>query len=149
MAEDSQAEVSQARGSLADQGEIVGKPTMLAKFDGMLSAEQILDSLKQIGYPLDDVSVLFRIEGSDQVIDLTTGHVASGQALTDEEVNAHKAQKGQTLVLLHPTSEQAPAVRKALAEVGHPDVHPDIEYAGETRAHGRLGGVDRHDEHTS
>ena len=82
------------------------------------------------------------------MVDLTTGHVAAGQSLTDEELNAQKAQRGQTLVLLHPNSQQAPDVRRALQEIGHPDNHPEIEYAGETRAHGRLGGVDRHDEHT-
>jgi hypothetical protein len=137
---------AEARPAEAPQGEIVGKPTMLATFDGMLNVEQVLDCLKRVGYPLEDVSVLFRVEGSDQVVDLTTGHVAAGQSLTDEELNARKSQKGQTLVLLHPTGEQAPAVRKALAEIGHPNVHPDIEYAGETRAHGRPGGIDRHDE---
>jgi len=143
------AEGGQTEGRPAEQGEIVGKPTMLAKFEGMLKVEQVLDCLRRIEYPLEDVSVLFRIEGSDQVVDLTTGHVAAGQSLTDEELNAQKAQRGQTLVLLHPNSQQAPGVRQALAEIGHPDTHPEIEYAGETRAHGRPGGVDRHDEHTS
>jgi hypothetical protein len=144
MVEDGQTE-----GKPAEQGEIVGKPTMLAKFDRMLNVEQVLDCLRRVEYPLEDVSVLFRIEGSDQVVDLTTGHVAAGQSLTDEELNAQKSQRGQTLVLLHPTGEQAPSVRKALLEIGHPDFHPEIEYAGETRAHGRPGGVDRHDEHVS
>ena len=134
---------------LAAQGEIVGRPTMLAKFGGRLDPQQVLGCLERVGYPLEDVSVLYQVEGSDQVVDLTTGHVASGQSLTDEELSAQKSQRGQTLVLLHPTGEQAPAVRQALAELGHPNSHPEIEYAGETRAHGRLGGVDRHDEHTN
>src|SRR5207244_1604711 len=130
----------------AEQGEIVGRPTMLVKYEGRLNAEQILNTLKQINYPLEDVSVLFRVEGGDQVVDLITGHVAAGQSLTDAA--AHKKaenQNGQTVVLLHPTPAQAAAVRKALVEVGA----ADIEYAGETRAHGRPGGIDRHDEHVT
>ncbi|MFL5735119.1 MAG: hypothetical protein ACJ78Q_18340 [Chloroflexia bacterium] len=135
--------------AVAAQGEIIGKPTMLVKYDGMLDAETVLSCLKRVNYPLEDVSILFRVEGSDQVMDLTTGHMAAGQSLTDEELSARKSQSGQTLVLLHPTAEQAPAVRQALTEIGHPNLHPEIEYAGETRAHGRPGGVDRHDEHVS
>ena len=111
-------------------------------------AEKVLSCLRQVEYPLDDVSVLFRFAGTDQVMDLTTGHMAAGEALTDEELSARKSQGGQTLVLLHPTAAQAQAVRQALTEIGHPNFHPEIEYAGETRAHGRPGGVDRHDEHT-
>ncbi len=126
----------------APEFEIIGKPTLLAKFEGRLDAEQILDSFKQIGYPLDDVSVLFRIEGSDEVIDLTTGQLAAGQAITQEELKPKQLIRGQTAVLLHPTPEQLEAVRQALAQFGT----PDIEYAGETHAFGRPGGVDRKDD---
>src|SRR5438094_9401440 len=96
-------EGGQTAGKPAEQGEIVGKPTMLAKFEGLLSVEQVLDCLRRVEYPLEDVSVLFRIEGSDQVVDLTTGHVAAGQSLTDGELNAQKSERGQTLVLLAPS----------------------------------------------
>lgn len=126
----------------APQGEIVGRPTMLAKFQGRLDAEPILESLKRIGYPLEDVSVLFRIEGGEQVVDLVAGRVAAGQSLTDEELNARKLAKGQTVVLMHPTTEQFPAVKQALSEIGT----AELEYVGETHAFGRSGGVERHDE---
>ena len=126
----------------APEFEIVGKPTMLAKYEGRLEAQQILDSLGRIGYPLDDVSVLFRVQGSDQVIDLRTGHAAAGQAITDEELKPKQLTQGQTAVLLHPDPAQADAVRQALAAVGV----PEIEYSGETHAFGRPGGVDRIDE---
>ena len=126
----------------AAQGEIVGRPTMLAKFEGHLDPGPILDSLKRIGYPLEDVSVLFRVLGGDQVYDLVAGHVAAGQSLTDEELNARKLAKGQTVVLMHPTTAQFPAVKQALSEIGT----ADIEYVGETHAHGRVGGVERSDE---
>ena len=48
----------------------------------------------------------------------------------------------QTAVLLHPNPEQLEAVRQTLSEIGT----PDIEYAGETHAFGRPGGVDRKDD---
>jgi hypothetical protein len=126
----------------AGEGKIVGRPTMLAKFEGRLDHEQVLRSLERTGYPLEDVSVLFRPEGSDQVVDLTTGHVAAGQSLTDEEIERRKLEKGQTVVLLHPTTEQVQSVNAALAEIGT----PEIEYSGETHAHGQPGGVVREDE---
>jgi hypothetical protein len=126
----------------APEYEIVGKPTMLAKFEGRLDAERILDSLRRIGYPLEDVSVLFRVEGSDEVLDLTTGQPAAGQAITEEELKPKQLTRGQTAVLLHPNPEQLEAVQQALSEIGT----PDIEYAGETHAFGRSGGVDREDE---
>src|SRR5436309_1153063 len=126
----------------APEFEIVGRPTLLARYEGRLDAEQILDSLRRVGYPVDDVSVLFRVEGKDEVLDLRTGHPAAGQAITDEELKPKQLTRGQTAVLLHPDPAQVEAVRQALAEVGT----PDIEYAGETHAFGRPGGVDRIDE---
>lgn len=126
----------------APEFEIIGKPTMLAKFEGRLDAEQILDSFRRIGYPLDDVSVLFRVAGSDQVIDLTTGQPAAGQSITEKELKPKQLMNGQTDVLLHPTPEQLDAVRQALSEIGT----PEIEYAGETHAFGRPGGIDRKDD---
>jgi len=126
----------------ADEGEIVGRPTLLAKFAGRVEAERILGTLRQIGYPAEDVSVFFRVEGSDQVVDQFTGHVAAGQALTDEELARRKEEKGHTVVLMHPEPDLVPAVKGALAQVGE----VEIEYSGETHAFGRLGGVDRIDE---
>jgi hypothetical protein len=126
----------------ADEGEIVGRPTLLAKFAGRVDEEQILGSLRQIGYPAEDVSVLFRVEGSDQVVDQFTGRVAAGQALTDEELAHHREGRGHTAVLMHPEPELVQAVKGALSALGE----VEIEYSGETHAFGRPGGVDRVDE---
>jgi hypothetical protein len=126
----------------ADEGEIVGRPTMLATFTGRQDTQAVLDALRGVGYPLDDASVLFRLAGSDQVIDQVTGHVAGGQALTEEEVAKHKDWQGQTVVLLHPLPEQAHAIEAALSKLGE----IAIEYSGETHAFGHPGGVEREDE---
>lgn len=127
------------------EGEIVGLPTMLAKYAGRQDANRILESLKQIGYPLDDVSVLFRLEGSDQVLDQLTGQVAAGQALTDKDLHSPKVEHGQTVVLMHPYREQLQAVEAVLQSIGP----VEIEYTGETHAFGRLGGVERKEEETT
>lgn len=125
----------------AAEGEIVGLPTMLAKFSGYHPAADVLNALGSTGYPLDDVSVLFRLDGTDQVLDLTTGSVAAGQSVTEEEIRSEKV-KGHTVVLLHPATDQMEAVRQALSGVGE----VEIDYSGETHAFGRPGGVDREDE---
>jgi hypothetical protein len=125
----------------APEGEIVGLPTMLAKYDSYYPADDVLGALGGIGYPLEDVSVLFRLQGTDQVLDLTTGDVAAGQSVTEEEIHSEKV-KGHTVVLLHPAAGQLEAVRQALSQVGN----VDIEYSGETHALGKPGGVDRVDE---
>ena len=126
----------------APESEIVGKPTLLAKYEGRLDAQAVLNALGRAGYPLEDVSVLFKVLGSDEVIDLASGQVAAGQSLNERELTPQKAQQGQTAVLLHPTVEQLDGVKAALAELGK----ADIEYAGETHAFGRPGGVEREDE---
>src|SRR5947209_7015473 len=110
----------------APEGEIVGKPTMLAKFAGRQDAQKVLDALGAIGYPLNDVSVLFRLEGSDQVVDQETGHVAAGQSITEEELQKNKDVSGQTVVLLHPLPEQAHPVESALSQLGQ----VEFEYSG-------------------
>jgi hypothetical protein len=125
----------------APEGEIVGLPTMLAKFDGYYPADQVLQALGSIEYPLEDVSVLFRLQGTDQVLDLTTGDVAAGQSVTEEEIRSEKV-KGQTVVLAHPPSDRLESVRQALSQVGN----VEIEYSGETHALAEPGGVDRQDE---
>jgi len=126
----------------AVEGEIVGRPTMLAKFAGRQDAQAVLDALGGLGYSLEDVSVLYKLQGSDQVIDQVTGYVAAGQSLTEEELARHQNEPGQTVVLLHPLPEQAHAVQSALSELGQ----VEIEYSGETHALGRPGGVERQDE---
>jgi hypothetical protein len=129
----------------APENEIVGRPTLLAKYEGRLDAKQILDALGAAGYPLNDVSVLFKVAGSDEVVDLVSGQIPAGQSLTERElarINQKTQEAGQTAVLMHPEREQLEAVRNALAQVGT----PDIEYAGETHAFGGPGGVTREDE---
>jgi len=129
----------------APENEIVGRPTLLAKYAGRLDAQQILDALGQVGYPLNDVSVLFKLAGSDEVVDLVSGQIAAGQSLTEKELerfNQKHGQNGQTAVLLHPEQGQFAAVKQALEQIGQ----VDIEYAGETHAYGRPGGVAREDE---
>jgi hypothetical protein len=128
--------------ALAPEGEIVGKPTMLAKFSGKQDAQKVLDALGAVGYPLNDVSVLLRIEGSDQVLDQVSGHVAAGQSVTEEELQKNKDTPGQTVVLLHPLPEQSHSVEAALSQLGQ----VEFEYSGETHALGRPGGVEREDE---
>jgi hypothetical protein len=90
------------------------------------------------------VSVLFQFDGSDQVIDQTTGDVAAGQSLTQEELERGKApaKKGHTVVLLHPLPNQTAAVQAALGELGP----VEVEYSGETHAHGHPGETLREDE---
>ena len=124
------------------EGERVGRPTLLATYDGRLDAEQILGSLRTLGYPLEDVSVYYRPDGTDQVIDATTGQVAAGQSLTDEEIERKRLEKFHTLVLMHPDGQQFPSVQEALLAIAP----ADIKYAGETHAESHLEGVQRQDE---
>ncbi len=126
----------------AVEGEIVGRPTMLAKFADKQDAQAVLDALQNAGCSLEDVSVLYKLKGSDQVVDQVSGHIAAGQSLTEEELAKRKEQPGQTVVLMHPLPEQAAAVEKALTQLGQ----VEIEYSGETHALGRPGGVERLDE---
>jgi hypothetical protein len=126
----------------APEAEIVGKPTLLATYEGRLEAEHILNCLGRAGYPVEDVSVLFKVGGSDEVLDLRTGHPAAGQAINEEKLKPKLLTHGQTAVLLHPTPEQVDAVRQALSEVGT----PDIKYSGETHVFGRPGSPDRVDD---
>lgn len=124
------------------EGEIVGLPTLLAIYDVRIEAQQVLDGLKNAGYPMEDVCVYYRVKGSDQVIDATTGHVAAGQSLNEDELKRSKLENVDTLVLLHPNAQQAEAAQQVLATLGT----PDIKYATETHAESNLEGVTRHQE---
>lgn len=126
----------------APEGEIVGKPTLLAKYAGRVEVQPVLDALGATGYPIADVSVLFRIGGSDQVSDQVSGQVAAGQSVTEEELKKRAAQGGQTVVLMHPTQAQLQAVQAALSSVGQ----VEFEYSGETHVLGKPGGPERIDE---
>jgi hypothetical protein len=126
----------------AREGEIIGKPTLMAIYAGRQDANRILDGLKSTGYPLDDVSVYYRPDGTDQVIDAITGEVAAGQSLNQKEVKDKQLQNVQTVVLLHPEQSQLQSVQQVLSSIGT----ADIKYSGITDAEGRPGGVERHDE---
>ena len=124
------------------EGAIVGRPTLLATLAGRRDAQEILSGLGRTGYPLEDVSVYYRLGGTDQVIDAVTGQVAAGQSITQEEVTPKSLENAQTLVLMHPNAEQFRAVEQVLS--GMEVV--DIKYQGETEADPQPGGFERHDQ---
>jgi hypothetical protein len=105
----------------SDAGKIVGKPTLLVTFTGRLDAKPILDAVGGLNYPLKDVSVYYRVVGTDQVIDAITGQVAAGQALSAEDAEGLDLNKVETLVLMHPDGEQFVAVQGALKQFGEAD----------------------------
>ncbi|HET9495610.1 MAG TPA: hypothetical protein VFR15_15360 [Chloroflexia bacterium] len=102
-------------------GKIVGKPTLLVTFTDRLDARRILDAVGALNYPLNDVSVYYRVVGTDQVIDALTGQVAAGQALSEEDTEGLDLNKVDTLVLMHPSGEQFVAVQGALNQFGEAD----------------------------
>ena len=104
-----------------EAGKIVGKPTLLATFSGRLDAKPILDAVGALNYPLKDVSVYYRVVGTDQVIDAITGQVAAGQALSEEDAKGLDLNAMETLVLMHPDGEQFVAVQGALKQFGEAD----------------------------
>src|SRR5436190_17342694 len=117
---------------IEDDGRIVGKPTLLVTYSSKLDPQAILSAIGGVGYPLDDVSVYYRVAGTDQVIDATTGQVAAGQALSAEQVQAKALEKVDTLVLLHPDGSQFVAIQQALKPLGE----ADIKYAEQSVAGG-------------
>lgn len=116
----------------ATEGRIMGRPTLLVTYRGKLDAQAVMDAIGGAGYPLDDVSVYYRVAGTDQVIDATTGQVAAGQSLSAEESAGKAPDKLDTLVLLHPDGVQFAAVQGALAQFGD----ADVKYAEATIAAG-------------
>ncbi|HEX8231417.1 MAG TPA: hypothetical protein VF826_19220 [Chloroflexia bacterium] len=125
-----------------DSSRMVGKPTLMAIYPQRYEASAILDSLGRVGYPLDDVSVYYRLKGTDHVVDATTGQVAAGQSVNQQEITQEGLNGAETVVLLHPGTEVVQAVTVALATVGQ----PTILYEGETGVEGNLGGYTRIDE---
>jgi hypothetical protein len=112
-----------------DSTSIVGRPTLMAIFDGHREAQSILEALRGTGHPLDDVSVLLRPAGTDAVEDLLTGERPAGQS-GDARLLSDKGSK--TLVLLHPDNEQLEAVRAALTGLGAENIEyePQTVYTG-------------------
>ena len=70
------------------EGRIIGRPTMLVTYGTKLDVKAVLEAVGGVGYPLDDVSVYYRVAGTDQVIDAATGQVATGQALSPKSCAA-------------------------------------------------------------
>jgi len=103
---------------MSDEGLITGLPTLMAVYSARLDAESVMERLRSASYPLADVSVYHRPKGTDQVIDATTGQVASGQALTDADITAKMQESLETVVLLHPPDDQLQAVQDALSALG-------------------------------
>ncbi len=134
--------MAEVEGGRMDSSRMMGKPTLMAIYPQRYDAAAILDSIGRVGYPLDDVSVYYRVKGTDHVVDATTGQVAAGQSINQEEVTQEVLNNAETVVLLHPGMEVLPAVTGALASLGE----PSILYEGETDVEGRLGGYTRLDE---
>jgi hypothetical protein len=105
----------------ADAGKIVGLPTLLVTFSSKLDPRAVLDAVGGLNYPLEDVSVYYRVAGTDQVIDAKTGQVAAGQALSEEDAKGLDLNAVDTLVLMHPSGEQFVAVQSALKQFGEAD----------------------------
>jgi hypothetical protein len=112
-----------------DSTSIVGRPTLMAIFDGHREAQSILEALRGTGHPLDDVSVLLRPAGTDAVEDLLTGERPAGQS-GDARLLSDKGSK--TLVLLHPDDERLEAIRAALTGLGAENIEyePQTVYTG-------------------
>ena len=103
---------------MSDQTLSIGLPTFMAIYPAKLDAESVLERLRSVSYPLADVSVYHRLRSTDQVIDAATGQIASGQAVTEEEINSKMLERLETVVLLHPPDEQLKAVHDTLAALG-------------------------------
>jgi hypothetical protein len=131
-----------------DATAIVGRPTLMAIFDGHREAQGILDALKATGHPQDDISVLLRPAGTDAVEDLVTGERPAGQS-GDARLLPEKGSK--TLVLLHPDPAQLEAIRAALTGLGAENIEyePETVYTGAQSAEDLItaGGVSLHEIH--
>ena len=100
------------------EGLIIGLPTLMAVYGAKLDAERVLEGLRAAGYPPAGVSVYHRLIGTDQVIDATTGQIAAGQSLTEEEITNKMLERLETVVLLHPPDDQLKSVHSALSALG-------------------------------
>jgi hypothetical protein len=112
-----------------ETGTIIGRPTMMAMFDGRHEAQPILNALQQAGHPIEDISVMLRPAGTDTVEDLVTGDRPAGQS-GDARMLSDKGSK--TLVLLHPEEGRVTAVREALTALGAENIEyePQTVYTG-------------------
>src|SRR5262249_53267890 len=117
---------------------IIGKPTLLVTYTGKLDPQVILSAIGAIGYSLGDVSVYYRVTGTDQVLDASTGQVAAGQALCADELRGKSLDRVDTLVLLHPDGAQFVALQGALKPLGN----ADFKYSEQTIAGGDTNDQD-------
>ncbi|HUS16031.1 MAG TPA: hypothetical protein VM536_13610 [Chloroflexia bacterium] len=110
---------------------IVGRPTYMACFAGRQAAGPIVEQLVAIGYPEEDISVLFRPAGTDSAVDMLSGETAAGQ--DTDAAKAPADADGTTLILLHPTDAQLAAVRSTLSGMGATEMEyePETVYTGE------------------
>lgn len=120
---------------------MVGLPTLMAIYAQRQEAAAILDSLGKVGYPLSDVSVYYRVKGTDQVLDAVTGQVAAGQSISNTDLSPQVLADVETVVLMHPSAEMSQPVLGALSLLGE----PVILYEGESDVQGRPGGYMRED----
>lgn len=99
---------------------MVGKPTFMAIYPQRLEASAILDSIGRVGYPVNDVSVYYRVRDTDQVLDAVTGQVAAGQSLSNNDLTPELLKALETVVLLHPDAQASTPVTGALNTLGQP-----------------------------
>jgi|GEM_PF-2839863 len=123
----------------AGEGQIIGRPTLLAIFQQHLPVQDLLNRLRQIGYPMEDVAVYYRLKGTDQVIDATTGQVAAGQSITEAELAGNQIESAETLLLIHPEEEQVRSVEQMITTMGG----ADVKYSGRTERRGPPPGVEQ------
>jgi hypothetical protein len=109
----------------------------MAVYGTRLDAESVMERLRSASYPLADVSVYHRPKGTDQVINATTGQVASGQALTDADITPKMLETLETVVLLHPPDDKLTAVQDALSALGPVDFLYESATQGMTTDDGR------------
>ncbi len=121
---------------------MIGKPTLMAVYPHRYEAAVVLDSIGKVSYPLSDVSVLYRLRGTDHVVDAVTGHVAAGQSISDSDLTPALLKEAETVVILHPDDEVAPAVRAALEAIGD----SQLFYEGASDVAGAPGGYVRQDD---
>ncbi len=114
-------------------GRIKGLPTMMLIYGVRLEAADVLAKAGATGYPLHDVSVYYRLKDTDQVLDATTGQIAAGQSLTDDELKSVNISQVSTVVLLHPPAGHAQTMRDALLTLGP----AEVMYSEETDAVGQ------------
>lgn len=120
---------------------MVGLPTLMAIYPQRQEAAAILDSLGKVGYPLDDVSVYYRVKGTDQVLDAVTGQVAAGQSISNTDLSTQVLAAVETVVLMHPSAEMSQPVLGVLSLLGE----PVILYEGESDVQSQPGGYRRED----